>query len=247
MAVNQAATNISGKIKGALTGVLQKPSLQRLLPATTYPRDLTLVFMVLTHISVLRTLYLSARFKGWCLIARGTRLKIGPGSKIQFSPGAFLLMGFLHYTPTPSSMHLGRNATFSVLGTAHIRRGARVFVHDGALFEMGHRSHIGDCATITCFDHIKFGDESTCSWNTNILDTHAHEIIVNGVSRPISQPVIIGDRVLIGSAATVLSGVHIGDGGIVAAGSVVNKDVPAGALVGGNPARVIYDDVEWVP
>ena len=54
-------------------------------------------------------------------------------------------------------------------------------------------------------------------------------------------------KALVGSGATVLSGVHIGEGGIVAAGSVVNKDVPAGALVGGNPARVIYDDVVWVP
>lgn len=246
MATDPPTTNAMAKIKSALSK-LDKKSIRQWFPATTYPTDPAVVRIVLMHISVLRTLYYSARFKGWCLIARGTRLKIGPGSKIQFAPGAFLLMGFLHYTPTPCSVHLGRNATFSVVGTAHIRRGARVFVHDGALFEMGHRSHIGDCATVTCFEHIRFGDESTCSWNTNILDTHAHEIIVNGVSRPISQPVIIGNRVLIGSGATVLAGVHIGEGGVVAAGSVVNKDVPASAMVGGNPARVISEEVEWIP
>jgi acetyltransferase-like isoleucine patch superfamily enzyme len=244
--MNQPASKASAKIKGTLSKMgLQ--SARRWFPATTYPIEPAVVLIVLTHISVLRTLYNSARFRGWCLIARGTRLKIGKGSKIQFAPGAFLLMGFVYYNPTPCAVHIGRNATFSVLGTAHIRRGARVFVHDGALFEMGHRSHIGDCAVITCFEHIKFGDDSGCSWNTNILDTDAHEFIINGVSRPISKPVFIGDKALIGSGATVLSGVHIGEGGIVAAGSVVNKDVPAGALVGGNPARVIYDDVVWVP
>jgi acetyltransferase-like isoleucine patch superfamily enzyme len=247
MAMDQPATKAAARIKSTLLAKLQSGPLRRWLPATTYPVDPAVVLIVLTHISVLRTLYYSARFKGWCLIDRGTRLKIGRGSRIQFAPGAFLFVGFLHYNPTPCAMHIGRNATLSVVGTAYIHRGARVFVHDGALFEIGNRTHICDNAVVTCFDHIKFGEDSGTSWNSNIQDTVGHVFIVNGESRPISKPIIIGDRVLIGSGATVLSGVHIGDAGIVAAGSVVSKDVPAGALVAGNPARVIYHDVVWIP
>jgi acetyltransferase-like isoleucine patch superfamily enzyme len=52
-------------------------------------------------------------------------------------------------------------------------------------------------------------------------------------------PIIIGDDVWIATGATVLSGVHIGDGAVVGAGAVVTKDVPAGAIVSGIPARVI--------
>jgi virginiamycin A acetyltransferase len=52
-------------------------------------------------------------------------------------------------------------------------------------------------------------------------------------------PIAIGNDVWIGAKAIILSGISIGDGAIVAAGSVVTKDVPAYAIVGGNPARII--------
>src|SRR5215471_3883891 len=52
-------------------------------------------------------------------------------------------------------------------------------------------------------------------------------------------PTIVKSRASIGSNATILSGVTIGEGAIVGAGAVVTKDVPAGATVAGNPARVI--------
>ena len=50
---------------------------------------------------------------------------------------------------------------------------------------------------------------------------------------------IIGDDVWIGMDATILSGVTIGQGAVIAAGSVVVKDIPPYAIVGGNPAKVI--------
>lgn len=221
------------------------PSIRHWFPASQESVNPEMVLKVATHVSVLRSLYLSARFGGWCLVARGTRLKIGPGSKIQFAKGSFLLMGFLHYTPAPSSMHLGRGATFSVTGTVLISRGARVFINDGALLEMANGSWISDCATVTCFEHISMGERSGISWNANVLDTTIHDIVVNGESRPRSQPVVIGNRGWIGTGATILAGVHVGDEAIVSAGSVVTRDVPARALVGGSPARIIHENVEW--
>jgi acetyltransferase-like isoleucine patch superfamily enzyme len=55
----------------------------------------------------------------------------------------------------------------------------------------------------------------------------------------ILKPVLIGDAVWIGSNVTILPGVIIGDAAVIAAGSVVVKDVDAGSVVGGNPAKVI--------
>ena len=52
-------------------------------------------------------------------------------------------------------------------------------------------------------------------------------------------PVRVHKEAWIGTGAIILSGVTIGEGAVVAAGSVVTRDVPAGAIVAGNPARVI--------
>lgn len=52
-------------------------------------------------------------------------------------------------------------------------------------------------------------------------------------------PIVLGKNVWVGSHATILKGVTIGDGSVVAAGAVVTKDVPPMTVVGGVPARVI--------
>lgn len=53
------------------------------------------------------------------------------------------------------------------------------------------------------------------------------------------KPVVIENDVWIGARVTILPGVHVGSGSIIAAGSVVTKDVPPYAVVGGNPAKII--------
>lgn len=64
--------------------------------------------------------------------------------------------------------------------------------------------------------------------------------VVAGVLEPPSKtPCIIGDDVLIGANAVILEGVSIGNGSVVAAGSVVIEDVPSGVVVAGTPAKII--------
>ena len=79
----------------------------------------------------------------------------------------------------------------------------------------------------------------------NIIDGNGHELIIGGKPRPRTRPLTIGDHVWIGTGAMVLGGVTIGDGAVVAAGSVVTKDVPGKVIVAGNPARVVREDVSW--
>lgn len=63
--------------------------------------------------------------------------------------------------------------------------------------------------------------------------------------RNVNKPVEIGEYVWIGMRVTILPGVRIGDGAVIAAGAVVTKDVPECAIVGGNPAKVLkYRDRE---
>jgi acetyltransferase-like isoleucine patch superfamily enzyme len=75
------------------------------------------------------------------------------------------------------------------------------------------------------------------------MTDHNHDVRLTSEAmfeRPcLVAPIDIGDDVWIGAKAVILPGVSIGTGAIVAAGAVVNRDVPANAIVGGVPARLI--------
>ncbi|RCW67062.1 acyltransferase [Saliterribacillus persicus] len=87
-------------------------------------------------------------------------------------------------------------------------------------------------------EKITVGKNTVIGYNTTIL---AHEYLIKEYRL---GEVIIGDEVMIGANTTVLPGVVIGNQAIIAAGTVVHKDVPAGYFVGGNPMQVIYTKEE---
>ncbi|AWM18590.1 heptaprenylglyceryl phosphate O-acetyltransferase [Bacillus inaquosorum] len=87
-------------------------------------------------------------------------------------------------------------------------------------------------------EKISVGTNTIIGYNTTIL---AHEYLIHEYR---IGKVLIGDEVMIGANTTILPGVEIGDGAVVSAGTLVHKDVPAGAFVGGNPMRIIYTKEE---
>lgn len=111
-----------------------------------------------------------------------------------------------------------------------------------ARLRIGSHTRLGDRTEIHCGHAVSIGKGCAISWDVVILDRDYHTLDADLED---CRPVQIGDRVWIGCRALVLKGVTIGSGAVVAAGSVVTADVPAGALVGGNPARVIRASVSW--
>lgn len=112
--------------------------------------------------------------------------------------------------------------------------------------KIGSDCAIGAWNHITCINRIEIGDGLlTGKWVTITDNSHGtteyKDLRIPPAKRKIHSkgPVIIGDNVWIGDKATILSGVKIGDGAIIAANSVVTKDVPSFSVVAGVPAKII--------
>jgi serine acetyltransferase len=92
---------------------------------------------------------------------------------------------------------------------------------------------------ISASDEIVIGDGVMMANGTYITDSDWHSVYDRTARDEAVTPVHIGNNVWLGDHATVLKGVTIGENSVVAARSVVTRDVPANVIVAGNPARVV--------
>lgn len=151
-----------------------------------------------------------------------------------------------------STLRMGRRVVI-MKKNGEIHLGNRVMLHkncklsawgtDGrATIKIGSRTYIGDRTEIHAGQNVTIGDGCDISWDCCIMDRDYHKL---NTEKEVFAPVTIGNHVWIGCKVTILKGVSVGDGAVIAAGSVVTRDVPPRALVGGNPARVLKEEVEW--
>jgi acetyltransferase-like isoleucine patch superfamily enzyme len=122
-----------------------------------------------------------------------------------------------------------------------IGRGVHLGVGKGACLDIGRGSYINDGSRLHVGNSVAIGMRCAVSFGVTIIDDDGHGL----GPPPYSAPISIGDDVWIGSNVTILKGVSLGDGCVVAAGSVVTKSFPPRTLIGGVPARVLRSDVSW--
>ena len=127
--------------------------------------------------------------------------------------------------------------------TYHVNMYSRVKLHcdkPNATIVIGENSRIhGSC--IHAFEYIEIGKNCLIAANCQIIDSNGHAISIHQRKKDQgkSNPVIIGENVWLGTGCIILPGVKIGNNSIIAAGSVVNCDVPENSIFGGNPAKFI--------
>lgn len=109
---------------------------------------------------------------------------------------------------------------------------------------IGVNCNIGEYNHFTASNFVKIGDNVlTGRWVTISDNSHGHtdeeSLKLPPLERPVVSkgPVIIGNNVWIGDKATILSGVNLGEGCVVAANSVVTKSFPPYSVIGGIPAK----------
>lgn len=122
------------------------------------------------------------------------------------------------------------------------RFGRRVFMDtNGGRITLGHHVRINTGSVLVSYSSIVIGDDCLIGEYVSIRDAN-HGTATGQAMRlqpHASAPIVIGNNVWIGRGAVVLKGVRIGDGAVVAANSVVTRDVAPRTLVGGAPARLI--------
>jgi acetyltransferase-like isoleucine patch superfamily enzyme len=175
--------------------------------------------MISRHYAVLgaRWLWLKLRWRGRfqtdgiCFICPGVQFEIGKHAKL----------------------HIGR--------WAWVGHGSKLRVHEGEV-RIGAKTVMGQECTISAFQHVSIGRECIVADRVMLIDFD-HGMVE--VERPIrlqgiyKRDVRVGHNVWIGYGACILRGVTIGDNSVIGTSAVVTKEVPANAIVGGVPARVI--------
>lgn len=122
---------------------------------------------------------------------------------------------------------------------------SKIVVKHGAELNIGNYCGISN-TILHCYNNIKIGNHVNIGAGTIIFDTNFHSLDWQDradrnidIQNAKTAPIHIGDYVFIGARCIIGKGVTIGEKSIVAAGSVVTKNIPAGEVWGGNPAKFI--------
>jgi acetyltransferase-like isoleucine patch superfamily enzyme len=172
-------------------------------------------------------------FKYARLIVRLGRYKLRFGRRLKVDGLAFIGPG--------CQIQIGRDARLILGRWSWLGHGTKIRVHEGEV-SIGAKTVMGQECTISAYQHVSIGRECVIADRVMLIDFD-HGVVE--VERPIrlqgiyKRDVDVGHNVWIGYGACILRGTTVGDNAIIGTNAVVTKDVPANAVVGGVPARVI--------
>lgn len=177
-------------------------------------------------------------------------LKNNSNSIIQIDNGALLLLNAkletgrkqVKKSKMETRILLEKNSILDVQGNFTCYAGSYIRVTPNSKLIL-HGGFINENVQITVGDTVEIGKGCTIGRDVVIRSYDGHTIESNGYK--ISEPIIIGNHVWIGQGATILKGVKIGDGAIIASGAIVTKDIPANCIAAGIPAKIIKENIKW--
>lgn len=149
-----------------------------------------------------------------------------------FGNGCLVIGNNVHLKSNKNSYHLNMYSPVKIMAD-----------RSDAIIEIGDNTRInGSC--IHAYKRISIGKNCLIAANCQIIDGNGHDLSFPDVANRINtrgdaKEIIIEDNVWVGANCIILPGVRIGYGSVIAAGSVVVKDIPPMSVAGGNPAKVI--------
>ena len=174
------------------------------------------------------------------MIKPGTNILLGKGAKISGNGKLYFNTNKPEKFKANCYFQMQKGSSLTLSGNNFFHYGTDVCIFEGAKCELDGCS-LNAYSQLRCKNHIYIGAETIIGRNVQIWDADHHSINDENDDKEI----IIGRHVWIGAGALILKGVHIGDGAVIAAGALVTKDIPAGSLAAGVPAKVIKENVVW--
>jgi acetyltransferase-like isoleucine patch superfamily enzyme len=169
--------------------------------------------------------------KGIKNIKSNTALQIGLGNA-----------RFVHNNDTT---YLNITGSLFFKGNHTIGRGCRFDIAKNATITIGRNGYINAMSTFVISHSLVIGDDCVISWNCHFLDEDYHEIkYENKIYKP--NEIFIGNHVWVGCDVKIYKGTIIPNGCVIAAGSIVRGIfTETNALIGGNPAKIIKQNISW--
>jgi acetyltransferase-like isoleucine patch superfamily enzyme len=174
-----------------------------------------------------------------------TLLRLCRGIEVE---GNILVKGWPHIEVDRGAIvRIGANVTLNSCNHGYhinMHSGVKLYAEgQGTEIIIGNETRIHGTCLHAC-ERIEIGRKCLIAANTQIFDCSGHDLSFQDVENRLNtkgktKPVIIEECVWIGAGCLILPGVRIGRGSVIAAGSVVTKDVPPMCLAGGNPAQVL--------
>jgi maltose O-acetyltransferase len=159
------------------------------------------------------------------------------------------------FYPDASIISHGQKKQFSIGRSCHLR--GELLAFQNGIVSLGDYCFVGQGSRIWSHQSIQIGSHVMIAHDVEIHDSNYHSLDARVRRKEIHDrfdeedkspftgatqaPITIGDDVWIGFGSAIMKGVAIGDGAVIAACSVVTKDVPAYTLVAGNPARIVRE------
>ena len=142
----------------------------------------------------------------------------GDHNKIILNAGVNLRSATIIIRGSHCSISIGKNTTFGGIRIVNVGKECAITIGEGCLFA----------------DHIELWASDTHPIYNDKLE------IIN-----LEEPIIIGNKVWVGSHVKILKGISIGDGSVIGMGTIVTKDIPSHVISAGNPNRTIKEAVTW--
>ncbi len=151
-------------------------------------------------------------------------------------------VGFIHKS---DKTYLNVKGKLIIKNNYSIGRGCRFDIGENAIVSIGTGGYINSNTNLIIMHSLQIGDNCAISWNCQFLDEDFHEINYSG-KKSTQNSIVIGNNVWIGCGVKIYKGTVIPDGCVIASDTIVKGVFETeNSLIGGNPARVIKENIQW--